>query len=107
MDKDVENTKRALDVVCGKWKAVILLKLYEGTLRFGEIKKSIPLINHQTLIKQLKELEEDGLIAKKSYPVLPPRVEYSLTEYGRSIKPLLNEMVEWGEKHTDEDKTPS
>ncbi|SHM71817.1 winged helix-turn-helix transcriptional regulator [Gracilibacillus kekensis] len=107
MDKDLENTKVVLDVVCGKWKAVILLKLFDGTLRFGEIKKSIPLINHQTLIKQLRELEEDHLISKKSYPVVPPWVEYSLTKYGRSLKPLLNEMVAWGEKHNNKDKTPS
>ncbi|GAE92080.1 transcriptional regulator [Gracilibacillus boraciitolerans JCM 21714] len=107
MDKDLESMKITLDVVCGKWKAMILLKLNNGTLRFGgEIKKSIPLINHQTLIKQLRELEEDGLITKKSYPVVPPWVEYSLTDYGKEIQPLLNQMVEWGEMHLDKDKTP-
>ncbi|MGP4072070.1 winged helix-turn-helix transcriptional regulator [Piscibacillus sp. B03] len=105
MDRDLENIKVTLDVVCGKWKAVILLKLYEGNLRFGEIKRSIPLIKHQTLIKQLKELEQDGLISKTTYPEVPPKVEYALTEYGRPLKPLLEMMVEWGELHSEQKTT--
>ncbi|TFB15109.1 transcriptional regulator [Filobacillus milosensis] len=99
MDKDLENIKTTLDVVCGKWKAVVLYKLTSGTLRFGEIKKQIPLIKHQTLIKQLKELEEDGLINRKSYPEVPPKVEYSLTDYGRDLEYLLTHLVEWGNEH--------
>ncbi|UOQ49977.1 helix-turn-helix transcriptional regulator [Gracilibacillus caseinilyticus] len=107
MNQNLESIKVTLDVVCGKWKAVILLTLYEkGTLRFGQLKKQIPLINHQTLIKQLKELEQDRLIKKKSYQVVPPKVEYSLTDYGESIKGLLYEMIEWGEQHL-QNKTPS
>lgn len=105
MDQDLENIKVTLDIVCGKWKAVILLKLYEGTLRFGEIKRNIPLIKHQTLIKQLKELEQDGLIDKQTFPEVPPKVEYTLTEYGRQLKPLLDMMVEWGELHTNQKTT--
>ncbi|SDI50365.1 winged helix-turn-helix transcriptional regulator [Alteribacillus bidgolensis] len=91
--------KLTLDVVCGKWKAIILMELFGRTLRFGEIKKRIPDINHQTLIKQLKELENDELITRKSYPVVPPKVEYSLTEYGKSIDELLYLMEEWGRQH--------
>lgn len=94
-----EDIKETLEVVCGKWKAVILMELMGTTLRFNEIKKRLPRINHQTLIKQLKELERDELVKRTSYPVVPPRVEYTLTEYGESIKELLHHMEDWGRKH--------
>ncbi|WP_303837660.1 helix-turn-helix domain-containing protein [Evansella sp. LMS18] len=94
--KDINTT---LEVVCGKWKAIILLELDNKTLRFSELKSRLPDVSHQTLIKQLKELEEEGLVERKSYPVVPPKVEYSLTSYGKSLEGLLLNMSEWGHRH--------
>ncbi|TLS37002.1 winged helix-turn-helix transcriptional regulator [Pseudalkalibacillus caeni] len=95
----MEHIKLTLDVICGKWKWAILVTLYEETLRFGELKKRIPKIPHQSLIKQIKELEKDGLVHRQSYKAVPPEVEYSLTTYGRSVIGLLEEMAEWGYRH--------
>ncbi|GAJ97234.1 MULTISPECIES: helix-turn-helix domain-containing protein [unclassified Geomicrobium] len=95
----MNNIKTTLKVVCGKWKGIILIELFDDSLRFSEIKKRIPEIHHQTLIKQLKELEEDQLISRYEHAVVPPKVEYSITEYGRSIFPLLKEMEQWGKHH--------
>ncbi|WP_018922963.1 winged helix-turn-helix transcriptional regulator [Salsuginibacillus kocurii] len=91
--------KTTLDVVCGKWKAVILMELVNGPLRFAELKRKLPQIHHQTLIKQLKELQEDGLIERKSYAEIPPKVEYKLTSHGESLHHLLHDMAAWGEYH--------
>ncbi|TMW73471.1 winged helix-turn-helix transcriptional regulator [Alteribacter natronophilus] len=100
MDRDkLESIKTTLDVVCGKWKGIILLELVGQTLRFNELKKQLPDASHQTLIKQLKELESDGLIERKAYPVVPPKVEYSLTPYGRNLERMLEEMADWGRDH--------
>lgn len=97
--RQIKAIKATLDIVCGKWKAAILLVLVGKTLRFSEIKTSLPKINHQTLIKQLKELERDGLIQRRQYEEVPPRVEYSLTEYGEDLEELLKSMMSWGEQH--------
>ncbi|SDW87867.1 transcriptional regulator, HxlR family [Marinococcus luteus] len=94
-----ENIKITLDKVCGKWKAVILMELVGKTLRFSEIKQQLQQINHQTLIKQLKELEHDGLVLRHAYAVVPPKVEYSLTGYGESLESLLRELEKWGREH--------
>ncbi|WP_347551739.1 winged helix-turn-helix transcriptional regulator [Pseudalkalibacillus hwajinpoensis] len=104
MNRSVEDMKTTLDVVCGKWKAVLLLELVEGPLRFSEIKKVIPRIPHQTLIKHLKELEEDGLVNRKASEDIPPKVEYSLTTYGYALEPLLQEMEKWGNCHRSRTK---
>ena len=94
--KDINTT---LDVVCGKWKAVILMELDGNILRFSDLKRRLPNVSHQTLIKQLRDLEEEGLVKKKSYPVVPPKVEYSLTSYGKSLEHLLINMTDWGKTH--------
>ncbi|PYZ94189.1 MarR family transcriptional regulator [Salipaludibacillus keqinensis] len=104
--KQIRAIKATLDIVCGKWKAAILLVLVGKTLRFSEIKASLPKINHQTLIKQLKELERDGLLERTSYDEAPPRVEYTLTEYGEDLEELLTHMMSWGEKHLELKKQP-
>ncbi|WP_236784390.1 MULTISPECIES: winged helix-turn-helix transcriptional regulator [Alteribacter] len=105
MDKEkVENLKTTLEVVCGKWKGIILLELVGRTLRFNELKTELHEASHQTLIKQLKELEADGLIERKAYPVVPPKVEYSLTPYGRELESMLEDMVEWGMRHRSGEK---
>jgi len=89
----------ALDVIGGKWKALILWRLYPEPKRFGELKRLVKGISEKMLIQQLKEMEADGLISRKAYPEIPPRVEYSLTPIGLSLKELLPPLCEWGTKH--------
>jgi DNA-binding HxlR family transcriptional regulator len=85
-----------LDVIGGKWKGVILYHLLEKTYRFGELKKIMQGITQHTLTKQLRELEADGLVCRKVYAEVPPRVEYSLTERGESLRKIIQMMREWG-----------
>ncbi|WP_139997097.1 winged helix-turn-helix transcriptional regulator [Paenibacillus paridis] len=90
----------ALSILVGKWKPIILLYLIKnGTQRFSELKRSIPGITQKMLTNQLRELEEEDIIQRVVYPVVPPRVEYSITEYGSSLQPILDTMHQWGEKH--------
>jgi DNA-binding HxlR family transcriptional regulator len=84
-----------------KWKVLILRDLIEGTKRFGELKKSIGSISQKMLTQQLREMEEDGLVTRKAYAEIPPRVEYSLTEDGMSLKSVLDSMWAWGEKYIE------
>lgn len=88
-----------LDVVGGKWKVIILWRLYGKTMRFSELKKILPGITQKMLTQQLRELEEDGMLKREVYAQVPPKVEYSLTEYGESIKPVLHAMLKWGRDH--------
>ncbi|GAE35907.1 winged helix-turn-helix transcriptional regulator [Halalkalibacter akibai] len=89
-----------LAVIGGKWKMLILWHLgIEGTLRFGELKALIPDITQRMLANQLRELEEDFIIHREVYPVVPPKVEYSLTEQGKSLIPILQTMYEWGKTY--------
>lgn len=85
-------------LIGGRWKAIILHVLSEHTRRFGEINFRIPSISRKVLTEQLKELEADGLISRTQYKEIPPRVEYSLTELGKSLSPILNEMAVWGKE---------
>lgn len=92
-----------LNVIGGKWKPLILYFLIEnGTKRFGEIKSFINHTSHKTLTNQLRELEDDNLISRVVYPTVPPKVEYSITEKGMSLYPILEAMCEWGEKNFDD-----
>ena len=88
-----------LQLIGGKWKPVILYCLRSGKRRFGEIAARIPDLSRKVLTEQLKELEEDGLLTRKQYNEIPPRVEYELTKLGKSLTPVLNEMEKWGLKH--------
>lgn len=89
-----------LAVIGGKWKLIILWHLgLEGTKRFSELRKLIPGITQKMLTNQLRELEEDKLVMRKVYPEVPPRVEYSMTEYGESLMPVLRSMYDWGKKY--------
>lgn len=81
-----------------KWKVLILRDLLPGTKRFGELKKSIGNVSQKVLTAQLRDMERNGLVNRKVYPEVPPRVEYSLTELGRSLKPILDAMWDWGEE---------
>lgn len=89
-----------LSLINGKYKMTILYTLMEfGIVRFNEMKKYIGDISYKTLSSNLKELEADRLIYRKEYPQIPPKVEYSLTERGKSLIPILDGMCEWGDKH--------
>lgn len=87
---------RTLKVIGGKWKPLILYHLGEGISRNGELRRVIPEITQKVLTQQLRELEEDGMVSRKVYPVVPPRVDYSLTELGNSLRPVLDAMASWG-----------
>lgn len=88
-------------IIGGKWKGVILFYLIEGTMRFNQLARKIRGITPRLLTKQLRELEEDGLVTRTVYPVVPPKVEYSLTEEAQSLVPLLLDLNEWGEQWLD------
>lgn len=88
-----------LDIMGGKWKGLILFRLIEGTKRFGELQRLMCKITQRTLTNQLRQLEADGLIRRKVYAVVPPKVEYSLTDMGRSLSGLLMDMHDWGMEH--------
>jgi DNA-binding HxlR family transcriptional regulator len=91
-----------LTVIGGKWKMLILWHLgKEGTKRFGELKSLMPGITQRMLVSQLRELEEDLIVNRKVYPVVPPKVEYSLTGHGRSLMPILESMYEWGKTYME------
>jgi DNA-binding HxlR family transcriptional regulator len=92
----------ALDVMGGKWKPLILWWLSKrGTQRFGELRKLMPDITEKMLTHQLREMERDGIVERKIYAVVPPKVEYWLTDYGRSLKRSLNALSAWGEQHME------
>ncbi len=82
-----------------KWKILIIRDLLTGTKRFGELKKSLNNITQKVLTNKLREMEASGLVKRKVYPEVPPRVEYSLTDTGLSLKPILDSMVEWGNNY--------
>lgn len=86
----------AITLIGGKYKALILWNLTGGTLRFSQLRREVPRATPKMLTQQLRELEADGLVAREVYPVVPPKVEYSLTELGRSIRPVLEAMYGWG-----------
>ena len=96
-----------LSVIAGKWKAVILWHLIDETRRFSEIKHLIPEITQKMLTQQLRELEADGLIRREVYAEVPPRVEYSLTAFGRTLIPVLNVMAQWGLEHEQDVAKPA
>ena len=103
MDKQPElcRVDDALNILVGKWKPIILLTLLqEGTKRFSELKRSVPGITQKMLTNQLRELEKEDIITRKVYAQVPPKVEYSITEYGKSLEPILVAMHEWGTAHT-------
>jgi DNA-binding HxlR family transcriptional regulator len=88
-----------LESVGGKWKLVILWHLSHGTHRFSELEKKIMGITQKMLAQELREMEKDKLIIRKVYPVVPPKVEYSLSRHGKSLNTVLGALSEWGEKH--------
>jgi DNA-binding HxlR family transcriptional regulator len=91
----------ALDVIGGKWKALILWWLQERTWRFAELRRQIPGITEKMLTQQLRELEADGIVQRRVHATVPPKVEYSLTDYGWSLKRALREICAWGKIHME------
>ncbi len=86
-----------LDLIDGKWKGVILFHLLNGTLRFNEIRRKVPRVTQRMLTNQLRELEADGFVLRKVFAEVPPRVEYSLSELGRSLDPVISALKTWGD----------
>lgn len=95
----VETT---LTLISDKWKVLILRDLLPGTKRFGELKKSIGHVSQKVLTAQLRQMEQSGLVNRKVYAEMPPKVEYSLTDVGYSLKPILDAMWTWGEEYQKE-----
>jgi DNA-binding HxlR family transcriptional regulator len=85
----------AIEVICGRWKVLILQELFNGTKRFSEIHRVLGGISHRTLTKQLRELEAHGIIKRRVYREIPPKVEYSLTTLGETLRPVLDVIHEW------------
>ncbi len=88
-----------IDLISGKWKLLILRELMKGTKRFSELHRSIPGITQKMLTRQLRDLERCGLVRRKVYPQVPPKVEYSLTDLGRSLEEIFDAMHRWGLKY--------
>lgn len=95
------SVEAAISLIDGKWKCVILFHLLEGTARFGEIRRRIPAVTQRTLTNQLRELEQDGLVVRTVYAQVPPKVEYSLSELGLSMAPVLRALKAWGDANMD------
>lgn len=88
-----------IQAIGGKWKMLILWHLEEGPRRYNELRRLIPGVSQKVLTQQLKELEQDGLVRREVYPEMPPRVEYIMTEYGKTLGPIFDTMYEWGVIH--------
>lgn len=95
------SVEATLEVIGGKWKGVILYHLLQETKRFNELRRLVPNVTQRMLTLQLRELEEDGVVQRKIYQQIPPRVDYSLTEFGRSLEPLLLLMRDWGDQYRE------
>jgi len=89
----------AIDALAGKWKILILWYLKDEKKRFNELQKLLPRTTQKMLIQKLRELEADNIVYREVYAVVPPKVEYSLTEYGQSLKPILKKLYIWGDIH--------
>jgi DNA-binding HxlR family transcriptional regulator len=97
----------ALDVVGGKWKPLILWYLGDNVVRFGELQKGLPGVNAKMLTKQLRELENDGVIKRTIYPEVPPRVEYIITDFGKTLLPIMEALCSWGANYLGIEDTSS
>ena len=96
-----------LDLIAGKWKALILCHLAVGTSRFGLLKRTFPSITQKMLTQQLREMEEDGLLTRTVYAQVPPKVEYTLTPFGESLLPVIQVMSAWGKEYAEHRGTPA
>jgi DNA-binding HxlR family transcriptional regulator len=94
--------ERALKVISGRWKAILLYHLFDGPKRLSELKRLVPDVSQKVLIQQLRELEEHGLVSREIFRQVPPRVDYSATTLGLSLEPVLHALCEWGQRHAAE-----
>lgn len=101
------SVRAALGVIGGKWKPVIIYYLFSGTKRFGELRKLLPDATQKMLTQQLRELERDGVVARKIYREVPPKVEYSLTPRGKTLRAVMHELCQWGTKHVPKTRLKS
>lgn len=101
------SVEAAISLIDGKWKCVILFHLLDGTARFNELRRKIPAVTQRTLTNQLRELEMDGLIERTVYAVVPPKVEYDLSELGRSMTPVLMALKRWGDSNIGRFASPA
>lgn len=99
MKTDICPVETTLDLIGGKYKALILWHLAEGTLRYNELQRAVSAATPRILTNQLREMENQKLIIRTVYPVVPPKVEYSMTELGRSLMPILTAMRDWGTEY--------
>ena len=107
MPEQTEGTQfvqTTLKILGGKWKILILWHLRDQVKRFGELKRLMPEITEKILIQQLRELEKDKIVNRHAYSEVPPKVEYSFTDYGRSLEPVLQVLCNWGEAHLSREK---
>ncbi|WP_353989328.1 helix-turn-helix domain-containing protein [Pediococcus argentinicus] len=95
------GVEATMEVIGGKWKPIILCHLRHGALRTSELRRAIPNITQKMLTQQLRELQEDQIVHREVYSQIPPRVEYSLTDYGESLSVVLNQLCVWGDKHIE------
>lgn len=103
-DKNIPcSVERILSLLSSKWTIFILRDLCSGTKRFGQLRKSLQGISPKTLSQRLRALEKEGMVSKKIYPEIPPRVEYSLTSRGESLKNILLPLIEWAAEYNGED----
>ncbi|HBB32207.1 MAG TPA: transcriptional regulator [Cyanobacteria bacterium UBA8803] len=93
--------ERTLEVIGGRWKVLILRELFGGVKRFGQLHRALNGITQKMLTQQLREMESDGIVHREMYLQVPPKVEYSLTALGESLKPIIEAMHEWGIRHLD------
>lgn len=91
-----------LDVIGGKWKGTVLHRLIDGPARFNELRRLAPKATQRMMTLQLRELERDGVVCRTVYPEVPPKVEYALTDFGRTLAPILDTMSEWGARYQAE-----
>lgn len=96
--------KVTIDIIGGKWKPLILWHLIHKTLRFSQLQRRLTGVTQKMLTQQLRELECDGIVHRQVYPEIPPRVEYSLTEEGRTLEPVVRQMMEWGKDYRQRHK---
>ena len=96
--------ERTLEVIGGRWKVLILRELFQGVKRFNELQRAVNGITQKMLTQQLREMESDGIVHREIYLQVPPKVEYSLTPVGESLKPIIDSMHEWGIQHISEDR---
>ena len=95
-DMAASGVEEAFRMLEGRWKMVIIFHLFDrGVLRFSELERSIPRVSQKMLIQQLRDLEENGIVSRKVYPQVPPKVEYELTEWGQAMCPALDALLEW------------